>query len=38
MKKILLIIGLVSVAGNAQYWQQKVDYQMDIDMDVNTHQ
>ncbi|WP_459210217.1 M1 family metallopeptidase [Aquimarina rhabdastrellae] len=43
MKRFLLIISLigaqlVSAQNNTSYWQQKVDYTMDIDMDVKTYQ
>ncbi|MDO3693903.1 M1 family metallopeptidase [Wenyingzhuangia sp. chi5] len=38
MKKVFVILGLISLTANAQYWQQKTDYTMDIDMDVKTHQ
>ena len=44
IKKIVLGIMLVSVAysskaqNNTCYWQQQVDYKMNIDMDVNTFQ
>lgn len=38
----LIIFSLLSISiyaqNNTSYWQQKVDYSMDIDMDVNTHQ
>lgn len=37
-KNIFFLIGFVSLTMNAQYWQQKTDYKMDIDMDVKTHQ
>ncbi|NJB81397.1 M1 family metallopeptidase [Wenyingzhuangia aestuarii] len=38
MNKILLFLGLLSFSANAQYWQQKTDYKMSIDMDVTTYQ
>ncbi len=40
MKKLLFLL-IFSVSANlvqAQYWQQKVDYKMDIDMDVDANQ
>jgi len=42
MKKITLLysflISISMLAQNNSYWQQHVDYTMDIDMDVNTYQ
>lgn len=38
MKKIWLLFYLVALNANAQYWQQKTDYVMDIDMNVKTFQ
>lgn len=38
MKKIWLLLCFVVLSANAQYWQQKTDYIMDIDMDVATYQ
>ncbi|MDO6736741.1 M1 family metallopeptidase [Wenyingzhuangia sp. 2_MG-2023] len=38
MKKALLLLVFVAISANAQYWQQKTDYKMDIDMDVKTYQ
>lgn len=29
---------MLSITVNAQYWQQKTDYKMDVDMDVETYQ
>jgi len=34
----LLFFGSVSAQNNTSYWQQHVDYQMEIDMNVKTHQ
>lgn len=34
----LLFFGSVSAQNNTSYWQQHVDYQMEIDMNVETHQ
>ena len=35
---ILLLNSIVLIAQNPNYWQQHVDYNMEIDMDVNTFQ
>jgi len=34
----VLFVFVASAQNNTSYWQQKVDYKMDIDMDVETHQ
>ena len=34
----LFIAGIVFSQNNTGYWQQKVDYKMDIDMNVDTNQ
>lgn len=33
-----LLITVVSAQNNTSYWQQRVDYKMEIDLDVETHQ
>jgi len=38
VKKIVLWVVVFSCSVNAQYWQQKTDYKMNIEMDVNTYQ
>ena len=42
VKKIVfvLVCGITSLIAqnNSTYWQQHVDYTMDVDMDVNTYQ
>ena len=38
MRNIVLLLNLFVLNVNAQQWQQKVDYEMDIDMDVKTYQ
>ncbi|WP_010136972.1 M1 family metallopeptidase [Ochrovirga pacifica] len=38
MRKLIILLAFVSLGAKAQYWQQKTDYVMDIDMDVKTHQ
>ena len=35
---IALFIFIASAQNNTTYWQQKVDYKMEIDMDVENHQ
>ena len=35
---VLIAVGTTVAQNNTSYWQQKVDYKMDIDMDVNTFQ
>jgi hypothetical protein len=38
MKKLLLLLALCGgTAAQAQYWQQAVEYTMDIDLDVDSH-
>ncbi|MEN8889961.1 MAG: M1 family metallopeptidase [Wenyingzhuangia sp.] len=37
MKKLILLFGIFSLTANAQYWQQKADYKMDIDVEVKTY-
>ncbi|PHS67346.1 MAG: peptidase M1 [Flavobacterium sp.] len=34
----ILFVFVASAQNNTSYWQQKVDYKMDIDMNVETHQ
>lgn len=38
MKTIGILVAFLSLSVHAQYWQQKTDYKMDIDMDVKTFQ
>ncbi len=42
MKKSVLLLFILNItlfqAQNNSYWQQHVNYKMDIDMDVNTYQ
>ena len=38
MKNIFFLLSLFVTVVNAQQWQQRVDYEMDIDMDVKTYQ
>ena len=33
-----LLVTVVSAQNNTSYWQQRVDYKMEIDLDVETHQ
>ncbi|MDI9356796.1 MAG: M1 family metallopeptidase [Chitinophagaceae bacterium] len=39
MRTILIVMLLcpISIYGQSNYWQQKVEYTIDVDMDVNTH-
>jgi hypothetical protein len=39
MKKGIIVLAVLSFSGvaHAQYWQQRVEYKMDIDFDVKTH-
>jgi len=35
---LLLFVALIQAQNNTSYWQQKVDYKMDVDMNVNKYQ